>query len=417
MAETAKAELTRRKMRSLGKKIENRVRDLAHHDNDLYRQLSIAKEWEAFLGHHDEWQIFRFIAVAYSDVARYEINERGYDPTDFARIFYELVKPEHKKKERWATCDFGSHPAVHRLRSVIDVLERRERDFPGVPFGLTRKSFTFDRSSTQRIETNLGPDHVQVALTVTLPPPRPKAYFRLSSLFQAILNALPLSIFFKDTAGKYQGGNDRWAQSLGYSGIAEVIGLEPRHVAGPIDGGVFSARDIELFNSPDEDQVYDYSVQTVGGLRPTRFYKGVFRDGEDKTIVGQVGAMVDITTDQAFREQVKNERDLLTIFAEAVGVVVHEDGVIQALNRTCSKMFGLSPDDQGPIGRDIREFLEAGAHVHVLIRNRRRKTGPYQVTALHADGTTFPIMIHDEPVHYLGRSMTRAIIIEIPEKA
>jgi PAS domain S-box-containing protein len=121
-------------------------------------------------------------------------------------------------------------------------------------------------------------------------------------LVQALMNAAPFPMFFKDVALRYQRINDAFVAFLGKSREA-VIGQTASAVAPPAQAGVYRGRDEDLLAAGGR-QIYETVV--VGPDQTPRdvvFHKAVVRL-PGGSIEGIVGAMLDVS------ELRRNEREL-----------------------------------------------------------------------------------------------------------
>lgn len=121
-----------------------------------------------------------------------------------------------------------------------------------------------------------------------------------SYLLQAIIDALPAPVFYKDENGIYLGCNAAFERFMGKP-RAGIVGQSVYGVSPPDLAEIYERVDRELF-AQGETQVYETTVQHAdGSRRDVMFHKAVFtkRDG---SLGGLVGAMLDIT-DRKWRER------------------------------------------------------------------------------------------------------------------
>ncbi|MEE9140782.1 MAG: PAS domain S-box protein [Alphaproteobacteria bacterium] len=102
-------------------------------------------------------------------------------------------------------------------------------------------------------------------------------------------------------------------------------------------------------------------------------------------------------SEAALRESVAFSRGIMASVADGI-ITIDESGIIGSFNRAAEKIFGYSPQevcgqsvgvlmtepDRGKHGEYIGRYLETG-------RGRIIGIGPREVTALHKDGSTFPL--------------------------
>ena len=108
---------------------------------------------------------------------------------------------------------------------------------------------------------------------------------------QAMLEAIPLPVFFKDREGMYRGCNDRFCKYIGRD-RKHIVGKSVFEVAPKGLAEVYKLKDDELFANPGE-QIYEATVMADQERRRVKFYKGTFP--VNCTPEGIIGAIVDVT--------------------------------------------------------------------------------------------------------------------------
>jgi diguanylate cyclase (GGDEF)-like protein/PAS domain S-box-containing protein len=119
-------------------------------------------------------------------------------------------------------------------------------------------------------------------------------------LVETVLETLPTPVFFKDRSGAYLGCNQAFAQTLGKTPQElrghTVFDLWPHDLA-----DTYAQADQALM-SGDGDQHFEGEGQITlpsGERRDVVFYKAVLRSARRRSVVGLVGAMLDITERKA----------------------------------------------------------------------------------------------------------------------
>lgn len=111
--------------------------------------------------------------------------------------------------------------------------------------------------------------------------------------FKALLDAVPLPLFFKDTEGRYQLVNSTFAATLGLS-EEQIIGKTVFDLAPSDIAQTYHAMDEELLKKNGQ-QVYEHIVKDRSGMmRDVVFHKATIIDGNNG-VLGIVGAIFDIT--------------------------------------------------------------------------------------------------------------------------
>ncbi|TXI80176.1 MAG: FCD domain-containing protein [Flavobacteriales bacterium] len=113
------------------------------------------------------------------------------------------------------------------------------------------------------------------------------------TLMQAMMDAAPYPMFFKDTALIYQRVNDAFLDFLGKT-RETVVGASLNAVADDQHAEIYRNRDLELL-SGNGQQIYEAQVVAAdGSIRDVIFHKAVVQ-GANGSAEGIVGAMLDVT--------------------------------------------------------------------------------------------------------------------------
>ena len=127
------------------------------------------------------------------------------------------------------------------------------------------------------------------------------------TVLQALMDAIPNPIFYKDVKGIYQGCNKAFANSLGIP-QEKIIGssvydISPRELAIK-----YEKMDYELFTNP-RVQIYEYQVMDAhGDKREFMFNKAPYLDTAGQ-VAGLVGVMVDITEQKQLESALKHSEE------------------------------------------------------------------------------------------------------------
>lgn len=142
-----------------------------------------------------------------------------------------------------------------------------------------------------------------------------------NQLLQAIIDAIPAPIFFKDTETAYLGCNKAFEAFIGKD-RDEIIGKGVFDISPPELAQKYYDADQKLLNS-GEPQVYEAMVKYHdGAMHDVVFHKAVFSRG-DNPRGGMVGVMLDITsqnqairTSKTLREAIEDMGQAFAIFDE-----------------------------------------------------------------------------------------------------
>lgn len=138
---------------------------------------------------------------------------------------------------------------------------------------------------------------------------------------QAVLDALPTPVFFKDRAGRYQGCNRAFAELTGKA-MDELVGRSVFELWPPELAQAYYDADEALMAGSGE-QRYETQIQRPDGeRRDVLFYKAVLRD-TDGRVTGLVGTLLDITERKQLEQRLAEqaERDALTGLLNRRGIL------------------------------------------------------------------------------------------------
>lgn len=174
-----------------------------------------------------------------------------------------------------------------------------------------------------------------------------KAAGEKEDFLNALINAIPIPVFYKDRAGKYIGVNESFEAFFGMKKDRligkSVFDINPRKLA-----ETFHSKDNELFHDGGIQQ-YDSQVKNASGqIRDVVFFKSVYPKKSDNA-QGLIGAVLDETdrkkTALALKE---SERKFRAIFDNAMdGILVGDTGTKKFVMANCKicEMLGYSHDE------------------------------------------------------------------------
>ncbi|WDP90583.1 MAG: PAS domain S-box protein [Desulfobacter sp.] len=163
----------------------------------------------------------------------------------------------------------------------------------------------------------------------------------------SLINALPVPVFYKDRAGRYQGFNDAFESFFGQKREAligkSVFDINPEALA-----EIYHAKDEALFESGGT-QRYESQVQNARGeIRDVIFDKSVFMDKKGR-IAGLIGTVLDITEKkESLRALQESEARFRAIFDDANdGILVahSEKKTFVMANNVICRMLGYSKEE------------------------------------------------------------------------
>ncbi|HEV7391853.1 MAG TPA: EAL domain-containing protein [Burkholderiales bacterium] len=154
-------------------------------------------------------------------------------------------------------------------------------------------------------------------------------------LTQAMIEALPNPIFFKDTDGKYRGVNKAWETFFGIPRGA-FIGktVYDLYHADEALAGRMDALDQALWQRPGS-QSYEAVIPVVDGMqRDVVYYKATYA-GAEGDVVGLIGTIIDITERKQAERRQAMEHAVTRVLAEAQTLA---DAVPRIIRTVCETM-------------------------------------------------------------------------------
>ncbi|MFZ5822675.1 MAG: PAS domain-containing protein [Chloroflexota bacterium] len=170
---------------------------------------------------------------------------------------------------------------------------------------------------------------------------------RNANFTNALLDAIPTPVFYKDREGRYQGCNQAFSEVMGVTS-GDIQGKTVHELWPSENAETYHQKDLELMQHP-QHQIYEFTVKDKdGNIRPVIFAKDVYYN-ETGDVAGLVGAFIDITerklTEQALRE---SQQLLQTVMDNIPQSIFWKDTQLTYLgcNREFANDAGLdSPND------------------------------------------------------------------------
>ncbi len=225
-----------------------------------------------------------------------------------------------------------------------------------------------------------------------------------SKFLRSILNAIPMPVFYKDTAGKYLGVNQAFEAFYGKTSN-EMVGKTVFDIAPPELANIYHTHDKELFDNP-RLQVYETELRdSYGEMHDVVFHKVPFWDPEGN-LAGMTGVIIDVTDRKRAEQEASRRAEVLAVLLEISEITVSPlpmDDIYAMVHRLIAKVlpannFYISfvDDEQGliqfpycvgkakvlpserPKGRGMTEYIaRTGLAAHFLPEDfaRLQQTG------------------------------------------
>ncbi len=137
---------------------------------------------------------------------------------------------------------------------------------------------------------------------------------------------------------------------------------------------------------------------------------------EDGEMVGTVGCGRDVTKEKEVEDALRDSEARLKALSEASfeSIFLSEKSVCLDQNQTAERMFGYTRAEA--VGRHGTEWIVPEDREKVKNNMLSGYEKPYEVAALHKDGTTFPCEIQARMIDYGGRSIRVTALRNITER-
>jgi diguanylate cyclase (GGDEF)-like protein/PAS domain S-box-containing protein len=158
------------------------------------------------------------------------------------------------------------------------------------------------------------------------------------SFMEAMFEASPNPIFYKDRSGLYRYCNTAFLEFLGLT-KEQVIGKSVYEIASYPLACVYDAADEELFSTLSK-QVYESQIKKSNGLHDVIFNKAVYFDNQNKP-AGLVGIIQDITEKKKSEQHLKMLHKVKDAFLDINHVILGIESENELLKSVLEKLQGI----------------------------------------------------------------------------
>ena len=259
------------------------------------------------------------------------------------------------------------------------------------------------------IRTQAGEDKVITAINIPVPEQnlmistvqdvteghRAQLALTESIAFRALLlEAMPLPVFYKDTAGRYIGGNSAFARFIGKP-MEDIVGKTVFEISPQDLAQIYYDKDLDLLKAPPGLQTYESRVAHADGtVHDVIFHKARMADdaGRPSGILGVITDITELKRIEAARDQLEAQlRESQKM--EALGTLA--GGVAHDFNNVLAAIMGnaeLALQDVGP-GHAAQESLQ-----EIRKASRRAKDLVQQILAFGRRQVLAREVVRLEPV-------------------
>lgn len=246
-------------------------------------------------------------------------------------------------------------------------------------------------------------------------------------LFETLLNAIPLPVFYKNADGKYIGCNRAYEKMIGKS-FNDIANRTTQEIWSEPLASSYMEQDRQLLAHPVTQQFQTKTFRADGANREVICYKSVFHDFGGN-ISGIIGVIQDITDEIIIKAALQeSESKLRAIFNQSFQFMglVSTSGVLLAINETALSFVGLNEDalvgtpfadtkfwSQSPDRSKCIDAIQRAANGEVVRFQTRHPNSENHLH--HIDFSFKPFYDDDGSIPYLiaeGRDVTEYVALE-----
>lgn len=173
-----------------------------------------------------------------------------------------------------------------------------------------------------------------------------------NGFLQTLIEAIPISVFYKGVDGLYTGCNQAYADFLGLS-REEIIGKAVYDVFPKDLADTYYRNDQDLFAHPGVQQYEAHMNHADGTSRDVLFNKATYKDQNGK-VIGLIGAMLDITERKKAEEHLKAYQNIVASTQDGVALLDKNYRYV-IINEAYERVSGICQEQL--IGMSVADYL------------------------------------------------------------
>ncbi|HKI48988.1 MAG TPA: PAS domain S-box protein [Desulfobacteria bacterium] len=244
------------------------------------------------------------------------------------------------------------------------------------------------------------------------------------AFLQALIDAIPTPVFYKDRNGKYVGFNKAFETFFGKKKEL-IIGKSVFEINPPELAEIYFAKDEELFNNGGLQRYESQWKNAHGELRDFIFNKAVLTDSKG-IITGLIGILTDITERKRTEAALFESEEKFRLISEQslMAIVIVQSDKIQYANQAYLEMTGYTWEEiKHWTMRDVAQTIHPDDLSFVMEQGRKKTAGirdgvvtHYAYRGFTKSGEVRWIDQYSKTISYKGKPANLLTFIDITER-
>ena len=246
------------------------------------------------------------------------------------------------------------------------------------------------------------------------------------NLLQAVIDHVPMRVFWKDRALNYLGCNPAFARDAGKASPAELIGRDDRQMGWAAQADLYRADDQRVLDSGVSRLNFEEPQTTPDGRQIWLRTSKVALKDDDGAVIGVLGLYDDITELRATQAQLQDSekqfRDLFELSPDPAWII--DDERFVECNRAAvavlgyddkAQLMGVRPAALSPELQPDGEASVAKAR-RMMQLARERGLNRFEWVHRHRDGSDVPVEVTLSVLMQRGRQVMHCVWRDISER-
>lgn len=243
------------------------------------------------------------------------------------------------------------------------------------------------------------------------------------NMIQAILDTIPVRVFWKDRDSRYLGCNLPFAKDAGFNNPEELIGKNDYDMGWKNQADLYRADDQFVMKSGVPRMDYEEPQTTPEGETIWLKTSKIPLRNRDGIIYGILGTYEDITEQklavQAMRESEEKYRNLIQHSTDAIYLLYNRK--FEIINDKFQHIFGLTLEETNSPQFDFMQLVAPESRPLIEERMKRLARGEklepeYEFTAMTKDGKRLEVEASVSYIRYKDGIATQGILRDVTER-